>query len=203
MKWIACAILLNLQTIAWSQEYFPKDMFVMKDCYLKQKDNIYKYEDYSGKLELLKQPSLFKNDVSYSIYRFLWMPSFDTLTVITFNMKTHEQWVQWSKGYYEGNNSDGEMAFKIISGYKKLYDLDSVSMNHIMNDLGFWKDHPMGPCSLRMGFMDGSEWLFEAREGNRYKCVSRSNPGQDSKYYLLGLLFFKAAKIDKELVDIY
>jgi hypothetical protein len=162
-------------------------------------------------------------------------------------MKWSEQWVEWSRGFYEDINNDGVIGdwtdlstldekekikydsllkksapaqvinkffgkqvvvkedplFKIISGSHPLNDLDSLSMNYMMNDLGFWKDHSMGPCSSRMGFMDGSEWLFEAHQGKRYKCISRSNPGQNSKYYLLGLLFFKVAKIDKGLGEIY
>ena len=219
----------------------------MKDCLFKQKDNVYKLEDYASVLTLLNQPSLYKSDAEYSIYRFLWMPSFDTLLVITFHMRQKERWVEWSQGYYEDINGDGiigdwtdltilneneqakydslrkegvsggsinryfdkqvvieeEPPFKIISGRNRLDDLDSLSMKYIMNDLGFWKDHPMGPCSSRIGFLDGSEWLFEAREGKRYKCLSRSNPGSSSKYYLLGLLFFRAAEFDKKLNDIY
>lgn len=199
-----CGLLLASEVLG--QEYFRKSDFIRSDCDSDQRYDEWSRNWYTRTMRKFGEPSFLESNFEYPVYRFLWMPSFDSLHVITIHF-ADSTFVTWKTASDDNEDLFSDKLdyslFNIKSGKVSIGDVFYIhSWERIISDLGFWHDSSMEPC-LWLGVNDGSRWLFEARNADNYKIINRSNPDQYSKYFLLGLLFFKVAGKDKALSDLH
>jgi len=120
-------------------------------------------------------------------YRFLWIRSLDEFAIIKLYIKQKRFVIQ----------VDWLQSGKIK--YKKLTSYQLTQFRQLLKDSNFWT---MKPAHAEMSSTDGSMWLIEAQNRNKYHFVYRSNPSKEQKknIYSIGLWLIKTAGIQSERI---
>lgn len=145
--------------------YFPANKFLSDTSQLDKFRNIW----YSKMLFALHEPTLFNNLDSFEVFRFTWLRTFHNPISIRVN-KNRDQCIltlkiaEGSSGYEVGKLIKDTSFFITINEWKGL--VSRISETNFWN-LKFFMDD---------GGKDGSEWILEGKNKDKYHFVSRWTP---------------------------
>jgi hypothetical protein len=140
---------------------------------------------YSRQLQAMSESSLSCGKGGNS-YRFTWLRSFDHAVTIRIDLDsaTHKATLYAIELESDGGYEPGREARRVKR------ELTKAEFNKLSSDIrkeGLWSlpTKEGGPPGI-----DGSQWMLEGRDGNKYHIVSRWAPGS-GPIYNLGLEFLK------------
>ena len=158
------------------------------DLYFPEVIGITDFENgwYSHQLLALEEPIIYAQKDSYkTIYRFTCLRTFHNPFSIRIEIDEHEAsamlFFKMSSG--AGGYDPGEL---MISEQKKLESEEFKSLVNVMGKYNYW-ELPFEDGSLGL---DGSEWIIELLEDNKYHAISRWTPS-NCEVYDLGNIFIE------------
>jgi hypothetical protein len=139
---------------------------------------------YEEQLDAMHEQSLFANETSTTVYRFLWLRTFDHPMVFRLDVK------QDGSGVLAAKMADGAGGYKPGTLVKDISisvsAVDVASFETKFEDTTFWA---MDARVLDSG-LDGAQWIWEVKKMGLYKIVDRSNAAESN----LGKIAFELMK---------
>jgi hypothetical protein len=173
------------------KQYFPIDES-------KKITGISSFENewYSGQLEAMNEPIIYKNKVNKEVYRFTWLRSFHHPVAIRIEHFKNNYCIYWKLNSGSGGGKPG----KLILNKKRIIDKNNWdTFISKLNASGFWM---MSTNESDQTGMDGAQWILEGKAIKRYHLTVRWTPNPKSQYYaccdyLLGLTDLKISGREK------
>ena len=175
---------------------------------------------YSSALFSFKEPILFNKNDSQSIYRLLWLRSFDQ--PVCFTMKENKgdyflntKVLDVQPAFYPTNKSDGkppnkqlevldtaqkDSRFAVIT-FDKINKLTTGQWNEIekfLSQLHFWKGPNEDPNDK--GSTDGANWIIEGRKNQKYHFIVRRNDHGELNSFGKYLIKLSGVKIKDDTI---
>lgn len=189
--------------------YFPLDLFPEVDFDMEQDStgtwvispkiiegaqDTFVVRWYSEHLYAMQEPLLFNKNLNKEVYRFTWLRTFDNPVVVRIEKTGKKYKLIWKlcdgAGGYEPGNLKINKSVEINSEKWEMFKSKLDSLNYWNMSLG------------RMSFgSDGSEWILEGVDKDKYKVVTIWSPSDGKFYdacnYLLSLTDLKINKKDR------
>ena len=142
---------------------------------------------YSEHLFAMKEPVLFSDSSQTEIYRFVWLRTFHNPISIRIERQQNIYLLTWKLCNGAGGYEPGLLT---IAKQKQVDDTTWEKFKTLLNQIDFWS---MDTEKIGTG-VDGSAWILEGKEGNKYHVIDRWSPEYD-KYsqccnFLIGLTDF-------------
>ena len=149
---------------------------------------------YSEHLFAMKEPVLFSDSSQIEIYRFVWLRTFHNPISIRIERQQNIYLLTWKLCNGAGGYEPGLLT---IAKQKQIDDVTWEKFKTLLNQIDFWN---MDTEAKVMGY-DGSQWILEGKEGNKYHVVDRWTP-RGNKYsqccdFLIGLTDLTFSDRDK------
>ena len=180
--------------------YFPS---ILNDTFERRNSSHKDFEQnwYSSSLYSLKEPILFTKTDSVTIYRLLWLRSFDKPVCIVVkefngNYFINAKTIDRQPNFYpyveckSRNEITGKQIFDTIQKADRFalidFDRTKVMTNGkwkeiqiYLSKIDFWNSPISDPNDD--GSMDGSNWILEGRKNGKYHFIIRRNARDDLK----------------------
>ena len=165
-----------------TQLYFPVDF------------DKFRNEWYSIFLFSMREPVLFSNNSQKEIYRFLWLRSFHNPISIRIEKQENIYLLTWKLCNGAGGYEPRQF---IIAKQKQIDEITREKFKTLLNQIDFWN---METDIKKIG-LDGSQWILEGKNVDKYHVVDRWTPRGD-KYsqccdFLIGITDLTINEKDK------
>ena len=154
------------------QLYFPIDIL---DKGAHSADSGWRNAVYSGLLQTMKEPVIYRDNTNNEIYRFTWFRTFNPI-VIRIEKQDNKYMLYW-KQYDDVGHSSGQL---ITDLQKELDENTWIEFKSLLNEIDFWN---LETNQKNQYSFDGSQWILEGKNSFQYHVVDQWRPNKKSKYY--------------------
>lgn len=128
-------------------------------------------ELWSKALRALRERPLWCGEVRTPAYRFLWLEAFDSPTLVRVWSDGHTWWLHATELDRSGGELGGRVSRQV---QRQLTRSEAAVIRQGLGRLDMWNS----PAQDARHVLDGSTWVIEAREANRYHVIERNSPGE-------------------------
>ncbi|MEI8203128.1 MAG: tetratricopeptide repeat protein [Bacteroidota bacterium] len=128
---------------------------------------------YSRQLFALKEPLIF-NQTEKTIYRFTWLRSFNNPVAIRVEKTNNDYTLYWKQSSGTGGNNPGELT---VNNSKQITREEWDYFISLLQSTDFWNMSTNLKGDLGS---DGSYWIIEGIENNKYHVVERWSPRKNN-----------------------
>ena len=166
--------------------YFPNSVFNKFDNFC----NIW----YSKHLFAMREPILFSDSSQTETYRFVWLRTFHNPIAIRIEKQQEIYLLTWKLCNGAGGYEPGQLT---MAKQKQIDEITWENFKTLLNQIDFWN---MDTEVETMG-LDGSQWILEGKDADKYHVVDRWTPRGGAYYqccdFLIGLTDLTFKKKDK------
>lgn len=161
---------------------------------------------YSSSLYSLKEPILFKKSDTETMYRLLWLRSFDEPVCFSIKLFNNEWYLRTKMldrqpAFYPTVDDNSilqeadRIAFIVFDQTIKLNESEWEKISHFLMKINFWTINSIvKPDSA----MDGSDWVLEGYKEGKYHYIQRDNGMDGLREFAEYLIKLSDLKITKE-----
>jgi hypothetical protein len=131
---------------------------------------------YSRQLFAMKEPVLFNDKTNREVYRFTWLRTFHHPISIRIEKRGDSYLLFWKLCNGAGGYAPGKLVVDSQKALSKAVWRTFIAKVELTK---FWS---METNKRELG-MDGSEWILEGKENNKYHVVSRWTPSPSDDLY--------------------
>jgi len=172
-----------------------KSSFLIESKIHENRTDSFQLSYISGNLYLMKEPLLYNRMSTKSIYRFTWLRSFNNPVTVSIERDSNEFYLKWK---VIKKVDDIEIEDSLITKQKQITSNEWESFISLVNKSDFWNMKRRG-CFGE----DGSEWILEGAEPERYYAVSVWNPWKGEDFYNTCLYLINLTDLNEEKEDNY
>jgi hypothetical protein len=159
-----------------THHYFPPNIFGVE----KHSDDGSRRDWYSTQLAAMNEPSL-SCGVAGQAYRFTLLRTFHHPVSVRVFRQGDGWWVSAIELSGAGGYAPGTVSCRMQA---PLAPADVARLQKMLSDTDAWSM----PTEIESNGLDGSQWIIELKDGDRYHVVDRWTP-QDGPIHSLGLAF--------------
>ena len=176
-----------------NQVYFPFEIFTDTAIYAGY--DTFRVDWYSSHLHAMREPLLFNKKPDKEIYRFLWLRTFHNPVSIRIEKQNDKYTLTWKLCDGAGGYEPGQMT---INETKTIDKETWDKFYSYLEAADFWN---LNTIEVDILGTDGSQWILEGVNNERYHVVDRWTPSGGSYYdccdFLIGLTDLKIKKDNK------
>ena len=155
--------------------YFPMEVFRDTSLYVGRDTFINSW--YSEQLFAMREPILYLENGSNEIYRFTWLRTFHNPIAIRIEKNGHDYILFWKQCSGAGGYEPGNIE---VSTQRVISKVQWDKFKSKVHTLNFWNMNTNEGETLGT---DGSRWILEGKEANKYHVVDRWTPNEKSNFY--------------------